>query len=103
MKLDLKEWIAKVTRPSSATSVTIPFTPTCNGLLIGNIRANATGRTYVLFNNAKPGIIDGYTIAQGYFLGTVFVEKGKQVSYSGSANVSNTEYYFIPLVGGGTA
>lgn len=104
MKLSLKELIAKACRPASVTSVSLPFTPPSNGLLIVVLRAQATGRSYAIFSNASPGIADGYTAQDSYYNATLFVTKGKTVSISESANIrSDQQYWFIPLVGGGTA
>lgn len=100
MKLDLKELIAKVTKPSYCSPVTVPFTPPCNGLLIVILRASSGGRFYTVFNNLNPTIVDGYNIAQGYIVGIGFVVKGQKVTVNSTSNVSTREYLFIPLVGG---
>ena len=103
MKVKLKKWMEKMTRavkPATCTAVSFPFTPTCNGLLIGLIRAGAQGRCYVTLTNAIPNIIDAYQVAGGYCVGAVFVTKNNKVEQSGSSNIASTTYYFIPLVGG---
>lgn len=103
MKVKLKKWMEKMTRavkPTTCTAVSFPFTPTCNGLLIGLIRAGVQGRCYVTLTNAIPNIIDAYQVAGGYCVGAVFVTKNNKVEQSGSSNILQTSYYFIPLVGG---
>ncbi len=100
MKLDLKELIAKMVKPSSCTLVTLPFTPSCNGLLLCLIRVSASTRAYIIFSNATPNIADTYQVAGGYSIQPVFVTKGNKVSETGSYNIQEKAYYFIPLVGG---
>lgn len=83
---------------SSVQTVTLPFTPTSNGLLIGLIRAKSQGRAYVTFNNVTPTFFDGYQAADGYFIGVGFVEKGKQISTTSAvSNVKQQLYYFVSL------
>ena len=105
--LDVKKSLTKIlnkiddlSQPTTCTNVSLPFTPTSNGLLIVLFRANAQGRVYELYNNTRPTIVDAYQIAGGYSVATLFVWKGLQVSVSSSANIMNHDYYFIPLVGG---
>lgn len=80
---------------SSCTQVTLPYTPSSNGLLIGLIRTSAQGRAYVSLSNATPNLMDGYQVAQGYFTGVVFVASGQKVSVSGTSNVYQQLYYFV--------
>ena len=103
MKLKLKETLAKILKiikPATCTAVSFPFTPPCNGLLIGLIRAGAQGRCYALLTNAEPNIIDCYQTSGGYCVGAVFVTKNRKVDQNGSSNLESAVYYFIPLVGG---
>lgn len=102
MKLDLKELIAKMVKPSSCTVVTLPFTPSCNGLLLCLIRVSAAGRAYITFANATPNIVDTYQAVSSYSTQPIFVTKGNTVSETGSYNILSKTYYFIPLVGGGS-
>lgn len=110
MKLKVKEMLndlAKLTRrlssPTTITQVALPYTPPCNGLLLAFVRGNAAGRSYVSLNNATPTLIDNYQATQGYYTQVVFVEKDLTVSVASSYNIlGNVQYWFIPLVGGGS-
>lgn len=100
IKFKMKKWIEKMSRPANLQIVTFPFVPPCNGLLIVQLRAKVQGRTYEIFNNAMPTIVDGYGVAGAYVSTVLFVEKGKQVSVSSNSNIDSTAHYFVPLVGG---
>lgn len=82
---------------SSVKTVTLPFTPTSNGLLIGLIRTTAQGRAYVSLNNTTPNLMDGFNVTEGYYCATVFAEKGKQISVASTYNVKQHLYYFVSL------
>lgn len=82
---------------SSVKTITLPFTPTSNGLLIGLIRTTAQGRAYVSLNNTTPNLMDGFNVTQGYYCATVFAEKGKQISVASTYNVMQQLYYFVSL------
>lgn len=82
---------------SSVKTVTLPFTPTSNGLLIGLIRTTAQGRAYVSLNNTTPNLMDGFNVTEGYCCATVFAEKGKQISVASTYNVKQHLYYFVSL------
>lgn len=102
MKLDLKELLLKLTQPLKCTEVTLPYTPTCNGLMIVQLRASGTGRVYETYNGTTPGLLDGYNTSGNYLSTVLFCVKGTQVSVLGRSNVqsSSQHYYFIPIVGG---
>lgn len=99
--LDLKALLTKILQPTSCTQVTLPYTPSSNGLLIGLIRTSAQGRAYVTLNNATPNLMDGFQVLQGYFTGVTFVTKGNKVTVSRTYNVYQQLYYFIPIALGG--
>lgn len=102
IKIKMKKWMEKMSRPANLQTVNFPFVPPCNGLLIVQLRAKVQGRTYEIFNNAMPTIADGYGLAGTYLSTVVFVEKGKQVSVSSNYNTDSPVHYFIPIgVGGG--
>lgn len=101
MKQSLKELLSNLIKPTTCTAVTMPYTPPCNGLLQVNLRASQTGRFYIVYSNAKPGIVDGYATSGCYVQATLFVEKGKKVSISDSYCIQGQEYYFIPVAVGG--
>lgn len=82
---------------SSVKEVTLPFTPTSNGLLLVLIRAVNQGRFYVSYSNATPGLADAYQVAGGYTTAVSFVEKGKQVAQTDSMNLQQKFFYFVSL------
>lgn len=82
---------------SSVKEVTLPFTPTSNGLLLVLIRAVNQGRFYVAYSNATPGLVDAYQVASGYTTAVSFVEKGKQVAQTDSMNLQQKFFYFVSL------
>lgn len=82
---------------SSVKEVTLPFTPTSNGLLLVLIRAVNQGRFYVAYSNATPGLVDAYQVASGYTTAVSFVEKGKQVAQTDSINLQQKFFYFVSL------
>lgn len=97
--LDLKKWMGNVTQSliPSCTQITLPYTPTKNGICLCLLRASAAGRAYVTLNNATPNIIDGYQTAGGYINAVVFVTKGQTVSAATSANLGDLAMYFVSL------
>ena len=97
--------IEQILIPVTATEVTMPFTPPCNGILIIRLRANSQGRMYESLTNANPANAEGYNIADGYAISVTFVTEGNTVSVSGRSNVhtGQQKYVFIPTkIGGGT-
>lgn len=96
-KLDIDILEALTSMMPTATTVTLPFTPQSDGILIGFLRAAATGRLYKSYSGTTPTLIDGYQIKDGYFTGLAFCTKGQTVSEIGTSNVSTTAYTFISL------
>lgn len=96
-KLDTKVLETLTSMMPTASTVTLPFTPQSDGLLIGFLRAAANGRLYKSYSGATPTLIDGYQIKDGYFTGLVFCTKGQTVSEIGTSNVSIAAYTFISL------
>ena len=85
-------------RQQYQNNVSVPFTPPCNGFLIATIRATSTtGRAYDIYSGTWPGIVDGYSVGQMYTTVPLFVRKGVTVTRTGTTNVSQRSYYFIPL------
>lgn len=84
-------------KPRLTQNVTLPFTPGSDGLLLGMIRANASGRVYILVSNAYPSSVDGYTVAKGYIQNALFVKKGNTVSQTDSANLLQQLWWFVSL------
>lgn len=80
-------------------SVTLPFTPPCNGILFGQLRATAQGRAYKHMYNATPDLWDFYQVAGGYAVFASFVEKNKEVSERAVSNLQQQFYYFMSLDG----
>lgn len=97
--LDLKRWMRNVTQSltPSCTQITLPYTPTKNGICLCLLRASAAGRAYVTLNNATPNIIDGYQVAGGYINGAVFATKGQTISVASSSNMQDLAMYFVSL------
>lgn len=79
----------------TCTQVTLPYTPTKNGLLLFAITPSTTGRVFVTLNNAVPTIVDGYQVTGGYVNGVVFVQKGQAVSAATSGNLGGITVYFV--------
>lgn len=87
-----------VARKTITKPVTLPFTAPCNGMLLVYLRASTTtGRFYETVSNAYPGIVDGYSVGSMYAFGWVYVEKGKTVTRTSSANVQTRDYAFLAL------
>ena len=84
---------------TTITEVTLPYTPPCNGILFGQLRATAQGRAYKHLYNATPDLWDFYQVAGGYTTFASFVEKNKAVSERAVANLQQQFYYFVPLDG----
>lgn len=84
-------------RKQYSTGITIPFTPPCDGFLIGCIRGSSSGRFYDTYSNTWPGIIDGYGGGSTYTSVTMFVRKNNTVTRTGTTNVQQRFYYFVPL------
>lgn len=82
---------------ATAETVTVPFTPTSDGLLICSFRAAAQGRAYKGFSGTTPNLVDGYQVKDGYFIGVVFCTKGTQVSQTSTSNVTSADYTFVAL------
>lgn len=78
-------------------TITLPFTPPANGLMIVRARNTANARAYQGFTNTTPSLVDNYQVSDGYWSQVVYVEKGKQVSLSTQSNVKDVIYYYIPL------
>ena len=96
-KLDTKVLEALTSMIPTAATVTLPFTPQSDGILIGFLRAAATGRLYKGYSGTTPTLIDGYQIKDGYFTGLVFCTKGTTVEQTTTSNVSLAAYTFISL------
>ena len=84
---------------TTITEVTLPYTPPCNGILFGYLRASAQGRAYKHLYNATPDLWDFYQAAGGYSSFASFVEQNKVVSERAVANLQQQYYYFMPLDG----
>lgn len=84
-------------RVPTCTVITLPYTPAENGLILAMLRANTTGRAYVIYSNTSPVIIDAYQTAGGYFNGVLFATSGQQIAETASVNVSDKAYYFVSL------
>lgn len=82
---------------TTCTTVTLPFTPTANGLMIAFIRNTSNGRAYQNFTNTIPSFVDNYTLADDYWSQVVYVSKGNQVALSTASNVKSVTCYYIPL------
>lgn len=95
--LDAENLNGNVHFSSICTSVTLPFTPSTNGLLLTEMRANSASRTYVTYSNATPGIVDGVLGAGTYCTGVSFVTKGNQVTQTDSYNLQDIQWHFVPL------
>lgn len=79
-------------------SVTLPFTPPSNGLLLCELRlASTNGRGYITYSGTWPALIDGYNTASSFISGTLFVTKGVTVSQGEVSNVQTVNYRFISL------
>jgi len=78
-------------------SITLPFTPPTNGLLLARVRAQSTGRAYVQLSNVSPNMADGYQVAGGFFETAHFASKGQAITVSGTTNVSDQAYWFVSL------
>lgn len=83
-----------------ATDVTLPFTPTSNGLLLCEIRATSTaGRFSAIYSGTFPPIIEGMAQAsvQNYAIGALWVTKGTQVKTTSTANLLSQKYKFVSI------
>lgn len=78
--------------------VTLPFTPTHDGILIAIVRTVAQGRAYQVLTNTRPAIFDGYQVADGYINATVFVEAGKRVAMQEESNVMDVQYVLLEFL-----
>lgn len=80
-------------------SVTLPFTPPSNGLLLCELRKDNTNndRFYITYSGTFPSIIDSYNTAESFTIGTLFVTKGTKVSQSYNSHVASVTYRFISL------
>lgn len=85
----------KATRVSA---VTLPFTPTHDGILIANVRTVSQGRVYQVLTNTLPTIVDGYQAASSYINASVYVETGKQVAIQEQANVFDAQYFLLEFL-----
>lgn len=85
---------------TTITSITLPYTPPCNGLFLGMLRAAAQGRAYKQYSNTEPSLWDFYQVAGGYSTFASFVQAGKEIAQTATANISDAPYYFfVPLDG----
>lgn len=80
-------------------TVTLPYTPTANGLMIVLIRSASSARTYQSFTNTLPTLVDNYGVSDAYWSQVVYVQRGKQVALSTQSNIKSATYYYIPLDG----
>lgn len=78
--------------------VTLPFTPTHDGILVAIVRAATQGRVYQVLTNTLPAILDGYQAAASYINAAVFVETGKQIAIQEQDNVYDAQYFLLEFL-----
>ena len=82
---------------SAWETVTLPFTPRENGLLLCLMRCTAQGRVYATLTGATAPIIDGYNVAESYVSVIVGVTKGIEVSKGVDSNLRSIAYSYKAL------
>lgn len=97
--LNQKKLDTKILNSLKATveTVTLPFTPTSDGILIASLRAGNAGRAYKGISGATPALLDGYQVKDGYFTAVAFCTRGTEVSQTSTSNVTQANYYFVAL------
>lgn len=85
-------------KATSVSVVTLPFTPTHDGILIVIVRANTQGRVYQVLTNTLPAVADGYQAATGFINAAVYVEAGKQVALQEQSNVYDAQYFLLEFL-----
>jgi hypothetical protein len=80
-------------------TVTLPFTPRSNGVLLIVIRCKTTGRYYAMFNGTTPtSIADAYGMNGQYANIAMGVTAGTNVSVSSTLNLDGQIMYkYLPV------